>query len=56
MKTGEKLFRFLGGFILQKFCGAVTMRFECGKATHVETETRRAWQYRDPPAETVGRA
>lgn len=49
MKTGEKLFRFLAGLILEKFYGAVTIRFESGKVTHVEMETRRAWQYKDLP-------
>jgi len=49
MPRGEKLFRFLAGLMLDKFCGAVTIRFEAGKVTHVETETRRRWQYRDLP-------
>ena len=49
MKTGEKLFHFLAGLILAKFYGSVTIRFECGKVTHVETESRRAWQYKDIP-------
>lgn len=49
MKAGEKLFRFLAGLILEKFYRSVTIRFEHGKVTHVETETRRAWQYKDLP-------
>ena len=49
MKTGEKLFHFLARLILDKFYGSVTIRFESGKVTHVETETRRMWQYRDLP-------
>jgi len=49
MKTGEKIFHFLARLILAKFYGSVTIRFECGKVTHVETESRRAWQYKDLP-------
>ena len=49
MKTGEKLFHFLARLILDKFYGSVTIRFESGKVTHVETETRRMWQYKDLP-------
>ena len=51
MKTGEKLFHFLARLILDRFYGTVTIRFESGKVAHVETETRRAWQYRDLPLE-----
>ena len=49
MKTGEKLFHFLAKLILDKFYGSVTIRFEHGKVTHVETETRRTWKYGDLP-------
>jgi len=49
MPTGEKLFRFLASLILREFYGMVTIRLERGKVTHVETETRRLWQYRDLP-------
>ena len=49
MKTGEKLFHFLARLILDKFYGTVTIRFEHGKVTHVETETHRMWQYKDLP-------
>lgn len=52
MKKGEKLFKFLASLILREFYGTVRIRFEAGKATHVETETRRAWQYKDLPDET----
>ena len=52
MPRGEKLFRFLASLILRKFYGTVTIRFEAGKATHVEMETRRSWQYGDLPEET----
>ena len=49
MKVGEKLFRFLARLILDKFYGTVTIRFESGKVTHVEAETRRVWEYRNLP-------
>ena len=49
MRTGEKLFKFLASLMLQGFYGTVIIRFESGKATHVETETRRMWQYGDLP-------
>ena len=49
MKTGEKLFHFLAKLVLEKFYGSVTIRFEHGKVTHVETETKRMWQYKDLP-------
>ena len=52
MKKGEKLFRFLASLILREFYGTVTIRFESGKITHVETETRRMWRYRDLPVIT----
>ena len=50
MNPGEKLFKFLAGLILGRFYGSVTIKFEHGKVTHVETETRRHWQYRDLPS------
>ena len=46
---GKKLFRFLAGLMLRDFYGAVTIRFEGGKATHVELQTRRSWEYRELP-------
>ena len=49
MRTGEKLSHFLAGLILDRFYGMVRIRFESGKVTHVETETRRMWQYKDLP-------
>ena len=49
MMVGERLFKFLARLILEKFYGSVTIKFEAGKVTHVETETRRTWQYRDLP-------
>jgi len=50
MKKGEKLFRFLASLILCEFYGTVTIKFENGKVTHVETETRRKWQYDELPS------
>jgi len=52
MPGGEKLFRFLARLMLRGFCGTVTMRFEAGKATYIETETRQTWRYQDLPSET----
>ena len=49
MSKGEKLFRFLASLILREFYGTVTIRFEAGKVTHVEIETRQRWEYRDLP-------
>ena len=49
MRAGEKLFKSLAGLMLDKFYGTVTIKFESGKVTHVETETRRMWQYKDLP-------
>lgn len=54
MPRGEKLFRFLASLILRGFYGTVTMRFEAGKVTHVETETRRTWPYKDLLGEAKG--
>jgi hypothetical protein len=51
MMKGQKLFKFLASLILRKFYGTVTIRIEAGKVTHIETETRRMWQYNDLPEE-----
>ncbi len=51
MPRGERLFKFLAGLMLKQFFGTVTMRFESGKVTHVQTETRRSWEYRNLPPE-----
>lgn len=53
MPRGEKLFRFLAALALEKSCGVGTIRCEHGKVTHVETETRRMWRYRDLPEEVA---
>jgi len=49
MSTGEKLLKLLAHFVFQRFYGTVTIRFEGGKVTHVESETRRTWQYKELP-------
>lgn len=49
MTPGEKLFKFLARLILDQFFGSVTIKFEHGKVTHVETETRRHWEYKNLP-------
>ena len=46
MRKGQKLFKFLASLMLKQFYGTVTIRFEGGKVTHVETETRRRWRSR----------
>ena len=51
MKATERLFRFLADLMRHKFYGSVIIRLEAGKVTHVETETRRTWQYKDLPEE-----
>ena len=49
MPRGKKLFKFLASSMLREFYGTVTVRFEPGNVTHVETQTRRMWRYRDLP-------
>ena len=44
MSRGEKILRFLGVLMLDRLYGAATMHLELGKATDVETETRRIWE------------
>lgn len=56
MSTGEKLFKSLAHLVFQRFYGTVTIRFEGGKVTHVETETRRMWQHKDLPEGIAGHA
>jgi len=45
----EKLFKFLKQFFQDKFFGTVVIRFEHGKVTHVEVQSKRVWQYKDLP-------
>lgn len=49
MPRGEKLLEFLASLILHEFHGTVTIRFETGKVTHVETVSWRMWRYQDFP-------
>ena len=53
MPRGDKRFRFLADLMLREFYGSAIMRFEGGKVTYVETETRRMWRYKDLPEETT---
>ncbi len=53
MGVADKLSKFIAALTLRKFYGTVTIRFEAGKVTHVETETRRLWRYRDLPDGSV---
>ncbi len=52
MPRGEKLFRFMADLMLREFYGRVITRFEDGKVTNVETETRWMWEYKDLPMKT----
>ena len=49
MPRGEELLRFLGSLMVRDFYGTVTIRFEAGMVTHVETQTRRTCEYGDLP-------
>ncbi len=53
MGTGEELFKFLASLMLRKFHGTVTIRFESGKVTHVQTESKQMWQYKGLPSTAV---
>lgn len=46
----DRLFSFLRRFFADRFYGTVTIKFECGKVTHVEIESRRTYEYKDLPA------
>jgi len=45
----EKLIRFLQKLFADKFYGTITIKFENGKATHIETTSINKWQYKDLP-------
>ena len=45
----DKLFRFLKKLFSEKFYGSVIIKFENGKATHVEMNSTRKWEYKDIP-------
>ena len=40
--------------MLDDFYGVVIIWMEAGKVTHVETETRWMWEYKDLPQATAG--
>jgi hypothetical protein len=50
MPRGEKRFGFLASPMVRNFYGAVTVRFENGKVSHVQVETRQVSRYKDLPA------
>ncbi|KPK65818.1 MAG: hypothetical protein AMK73_01830 [Planctomycetes bacterium SM23_32] len=52
MPRGERLFRFLASLMMRDFYGTVKTRFEAGKVTHVETATKRTWEYQELPVGT----
>ena len=45
----EKLIRFLKRLHYDSFYGSVIIKYENGKATHVEVNSTRKWQYKDLP-------
>jgi len=45
----EKLIRFLQKLFSEKFYGTITIKFENGKATHIEKTSSRKWEYKDLP-------
>ncbi len=49
MPRGEKLFKSLASSMVDRIYGTVTIKFEAGRATHVQTETRRTWRCGDLP-------
>jgi len=47
----DRLFSFLRAFFRDRFFGTVIIKFEHGKVTHVEVNTRRSYEFKDLPAE-----
>ena len=45
----DKLIKFLLKLYGDKFYGCVIIKFENGKATHVELNSTRKWEYKDLP-------
>ncbi len=45
----EKLIRFLQDLARNNYFGSVTIKFENGKATHIEANSIKKWQYKDLP-------
>jgi len=43
----ERLFEFLKKFFAEKFYGTISIKFECGKVTHVEIQSKRVLSYQD---------
>jgi hypothetical protein len=43
LPKGEKLFNLLASLQRVDFYGTMTVRYEAGKVTHVETNARRMW-------------
>jgi len=49
----DKLIKFLLKLYSDKFYGSVIIKFENGKATHVEMNSTRRWEYKDLPDTTT---
>lgn len=45
----DKLIKFLLKLYSDKFYGSVIIKFENGKATHIETTTVHKWEYKNLP-------
>lgn len=45
----QKLIRFLQRLVAEKFYGTITIKFENGKATHIEMASMRKWEYKEFP-------
>ncbi len=45
----DKLIKFLMKLYRERFYGCVIIKFENGKATHIETNSTQKWQYKDLP-------
>lgn len=46
MPRGEELCRLPARLMVDRFYGSVTIKLTAAKVAHVETETRRMWEYR----------
>ncbi len=47
----DKLIKFLLKLYNERFYGCVIIKFENGKATHVEMNSTRKWEYKELPNE-----
>ena len=45
----DKLIKFLLKLCGERFYGCVIIKFENGKATHIETNSTQKWEYKDLP-------